>query len=258
MPKAIKKKISKKRGLKEEEVKWAAIRYFDFLKDKKKLLVPAILLLSAAVVIIIVFFINSSSLKGKAHLFEKDAFNYYYKLNLKVSMTDEERWKKSLELFQKAFEIKSTPNAQFYIGNSYFNLGDYKNAITAYNQFIDQFKNDKIILPLVYQKLSSAYFRNGNPEEAYKTINTLAQFENGIFMDTALILEARLDEASKKPEEALKKYKELVADFPSSPWTDEANSKIQIYEKKEELGEKVSEEAVTEDMSVETGSESKE
>lgn len=231
MPKAIKKKVTKKTGLKESEIKGIAVRLLDLIKERKRIFIFTVLVLGVVVISTIAFVVYSSFMKGKAYSFERDAYNYYYNTNLKNPMNDEERWKKALELFQKANKAKSIPVVQFYIGNCYFNLGDYDNAIRAYNEFINKYKREEEMLPIIYQKLASAYIKEGQTDEAAKTLSTLAQFKNGIFKDTALILEARHYEVIGKPEDAVKKYKELVRDFPSSPWSTEAKIKIEMENK---------------------------
>lgn len=230
MPKVIKKRLTKKTRLKEEEVKSKAVETITLLKEKKRLLIYGLSALSLVAILVVIFIFYSFSMKRKAYAYERDAYNYYYSINLKSSMTDEERWKKALGLFQKAVETRATPVVQFYIGNGYFNLGDYENAIKAYNEFIAKYKNDEEILPLVYQKLASAYIKNGRGDEAIKTLNALAQFKNGIFKDTALSLEARYYETTGRQEEAVRKYKELVKDFPFSLWSAEAKAKIETKE----------------------------
>jgi len=235
MPKVIKKKVTKKTGLKEEKVKNAAVRSLDVLKGKKRIFIFIALFLGIAVISTITFVVYSSSIKKKAYSFEKDAYTYYYNINFGNSLTEEERWRKSLELFQKAIEVKSTPSALFYLGNCYFNLGDYDNAIKAYNEFIDKYESNEEILPLVYQKLASAYTKKGKNDEAIKILDTLAEFKDGIFKDTALILVARHYELIGKPELALKKSRELVKDFPFSPWAFEANARLKKEEGKESV-----------------------
>jgi len=223
MPKPIKKRIEKKAVIEEEEVKGIVTHALETIKERKK----GLIYISSVVGVILILFVAGliylSSIKEKAYSFEKEAYSYYYNTNL----NEEERWKKSLELFQKAIEIKSTPVVQFYIGNSYFNMRDYDNAVKAYLKFIDKYKNEEKILPLVYQKLASSYKELGKGDEVIKTLNDLAKFKNGIFKDTALILEAQYYESQGKSEEAIKRYKELVNSFPSSPWSVEAKAKIE-------------------------------
>ncbi len=231
MPKVIKKKIVKKTGLEEDEVKGAVIRSLDKIRQKKKGLIYAVSALGVIIVLSIALMFYFSSTKEKAFILEKDAYNFYHNIDLKNPLPETERWKKSLELFQRAIEIKPTPVAQFYVGNCYFNLGDYNNAIKSYLKFIDTYKGEEEMLPLVYQKLAAAYIKTGKGDEAVKTLESLARLKDGIFKDTALILEARYYESAGKNEEAMKKYKELVKDFPSSTWSAEAKAKTETKDK---------------------------
>ncbi len=159
-------------------------------------------------------------------------------------MSEEGKWKKAIKLYQKSIDIKETPTALFYLGNCYYNLGDYDNAIKQYNVFIDKFRMTKGILPLVYQKLTSAYFKINQNDKALESIDKLAKVENGIFKDTALILEARYYERAGESEKALEKYRQVFTEFPTSPWSAEANSKVAAEEAKhaEETSEETSEE----------------
>jgi tetratricopeptide (TPR) repeat protein len=228
MPKPIKKRVTKKTVFKEPEVKNVAMRALDFIKERKKQLIITVSALCIIAVLYIAFMFYTSSLNKKAYSLEMDAYNYYYGVNLPggLKLTTEERWKKALELYKKSLEVKVTPTALFYLGNCYYNLGDYDNAIKEYNVFIDKFRNEKEILPLVYQKLASAYFKNNRNDKAIETLDALARLENGIFKDTALILEARYYETAGEFKKALEKYKELVNEFPVSPWSAEAQAKI--------------------------------
>jgi predicted Zn-dependent protease len=233
MPKPIKKKTRKKTRLDEEGVKSRALETVQLLKEKRKILIYTLSAIVVVVILAVALIVYSSSVRKKAFSYELDAYNYYYNVNLRETLTDEQRMKKSLELFEKSSDIKSTPAVQFYIGNCYFNLGDYNNAIEAYLEFIDRHSGEKEMLPLVYQKLVSAYMKVGEKDELLKTLADLEQFENGMFRDTALILQARFFETQKNQEEAEKKYRELVKTFPLSPWSVDAKTKIKVEEGKE-------------------------
>jgi tetratricopeptide (TPR) repeat protein len=240
MPKPIKKRVKKKTGLEEEEVKSKALETLRLLQQKKRVLIYAVVAFGILSILVATMIIYSSYLKKRAYDLELEGYRYYYNLNLTSPISDEQRWKKSLKLFQKAVNIKSTPVAMFYIGNCYFKLGDYNNAIKEYNRFIDEYRDNEEILPLVYQKLASAYIKIGRGDDVLKTLDNLAQFKKGAFRDTALILQARYYESKGEIEEAQKRYQELVRDFPLSPWSTEARRKLEV---------KVSEESTgTEDM----------
>ncbi len=249
MPKPIKKRITKKTAIKETDVKNAAIQALDFIRERKKQLVLILSALGIIIVIYTAFVLYTSSSDKSAYFLETDAYNYYYGINLPdgSGLTKEDRWKKALELYKKAIEVQATPTALFYLGNCYYNLGDYNNAIKQYNVFTDKFRDEEKILPLVYQKLASAYFKSNRNDEAIETLGALAQLENGIFRDTALVLEARYYETTGESAKALEKYKELINEFTTSSWAAEAKAKTAVKdakppeEKKEDKGQEQAE-----------------
>jgi tetratricopeptide (TPR) repeat protein len=247
MPKIIKKKVAKKKPVQENEVKSATLQALDALKKRQK---QAIIAISAVVMIVILytaFSVYSSSISKKAYSFEREAYSYYYAENIDKDISEKDRWKKAMELYQKSVNEKMTPTAQYYLGNCYFNLGDYDNAIKEYNVFVKKFKREKGVLPLVYQKLASAYFKSGKNDKAVETLDKLTGVDSGVFRDTALILEARHYEKIGESEKALEKYRQISTEFPASPWSAEANVKISAEEAKksseEKDGEEISEES---------------
>ncbi|MBI5676011.1 MAG: tetratricopeptide repeat protein [Nitrospirae bacterium] len=226
MPKPIKKRIVKKITIQEDEVKSALMHTLDAANERKKHLIIALAAVVGLIAIYIIFSVYSASSKEKAYALETDAYKYYYGIDIKENLTEKERWGKALELYKKSVDIKATPTARFYLGNCYYNLGDFDNAIKEYTVFIDNFRSQKEILPVVYQKLASAYLKKNNNAKAIETLDKLAQLNNGIFKDTALALEARHYETAGDSGKAMEKYKELVKLFPSSSWSAEAKSKI--------------------------------
>lgn len=230
MPKAIKKRVIKKIEA-EEEVKGFIRHTTDFISQRKKLLILISSVLVIVIAITITFILYTIHLTKKAYSLQREADNYYYNINLETPFIEEERWEKALELYQQSLKIKSTPLVQFYIGNCYYRLNDFNNAAKAYTLFINKYTHEEGLLPLVYQKLSSSYIKSGKSEEALKTLQTLKNFKNGAFKDTALIEEARLYEEIGRAEDAKKIYREIVKGFSSSPWSNEAKSKTETREK---------------------------
>lgn len=226
MPKPIKKRIAKKMTIREDEVKSVLMRTLDVAKERQKHLIIALAAVVGLIAIYIIFSIYSASSKEKAYALETSAYKYYYGIDIKESMTEKERWGKALNLYKQSVEIKATPMARFYLGNCYYNLGDFDNATKEYTAFIDKFGSQKEILPVVYQKLASTYSKKNNNVKAIETLDKLAQMNNGIFKDTALALEARSYETAGDSGKAMEKYKELIKLFPSSSWSAEAKAKI--------------------------------
>jgi tetratricopeptide (TPR) repeat protein len=246
MPKIIKKKAVKKKTDQEEGVKSVALQTIEALKKKQQQLVIGVSVIIAVFALFFIFSIYSSSQYKKAYSIEMEAGQYYYGEIEDASLSQEDMWKKALELYQQSVDTKATPTAMYYLGNCYFNLGDYENAIKQYNNFTDKFGGDKAILPLVYQKLASAYFRTEQNDNALDTIKKLGKVNRGIFKDTALVLEARHLESAGAAEKALEIYREIIMEFPASPWTAEANSNIAAAEAEKTAAEKGEEEAAPE------------
>jgi tetratricopeptide (TPR) repeat protein len=75
------------------------------------------------------------------------------------------------------------------------------------------------------------YIQKGDINEAKKSLDLLYNLKTDIYKDFALIEYGRLLEKEGKMDEAKKKYEELAAKFPNSPFIDEIKPKIP--EKKE-------------------------
>jgi tetratricopeptide (TPR) repeat protein len=247
MPKPIKKRIKKKSGIEEEEVKGKAIETLHLLKQKRRTLIYLVSGIIAFVIFVAAFLFYTSSNAKEAYNLETKAFKYYYATRLKQAASESDqstdaqtdRWEKALDLFKKAYKKKSTPVTLFYIGNCYYNLGDNKNAIKTYQEFINSYSENEEIIPLVYQKLASTYRKTGNLKEAYSTLDSLSSYREGMFKDTALILKARYLESEGRQEEAEKIYKEIINNYPNSLWNLEAKSKIDTESPDEAMSEEV-------------------
>ncbi|HDH04354.1 MAG TPA: tetratricopeptide repeat protein [Nitrospirae bacterium] len=230
MPKIIKKRPARKKAVQENEVKSAALHALDKIKQRQRQVVTGVSVVAALIILYVIFALYSSSMSKKAYSLEMEAYNIYYSDASGESMSEEDKWKKALELYKQSVDIKASPTALFYLGNCYFNLGDYDNAIKEYNLLVDRFSSEEGMLPLVYQKLASAYFRTNQNDKALETLDRLAGVEDGIFKDTALILEAGYYEGAGEKEKALEKYREIITEFPVSPWSAEAGSKVAAEE----------------------------
>ncbi len=234
MPKIIKRRPVKKKLADETEVTTHARHALDAIKAKQRQTITIISAIAVVAFLLVAFKFYMSSQSEKIFDLQREAFTYYYKEKPHDTLPDAERWKKALELFQKSVDVKITPTALYYLGNCYFNLGDYENAIKQYSLFSDKLSGEYETLPLVYQKLASAYFKTGKNDKALETLGRLAQVKNGNFKDTALLMEARYYEGKGDTAKAIEKYKTLSAEFPASPWSAEATAKVTQGLKKEE------------------------
>jgi tetratricopeptide (TPR) repeat protein len=251
MPKPIKKRITKKPDTRESEVKGILMGGLDFLKEKKKPALITASVIGAFLVLYIIVSFYRASVTEEALTLESKAYEYYFGTNISSSLPEEDRWKNALDLFKKSVETKETPTALFYLGNCYYKLGDYESAIREYTAFTDRFGDAAEILPIVYQKLASAYFKAGRKEEALNTLETLSGITGRSFRDTALVLEARYYQSTGNSEQELKLYREIVSQFPDSPWLAEAQARIGAEEAAGTVD--AEETAVTEEMNEDAG-----
>jgi tetratricopeptide (TPR) repeat protein len=241
MPKAIKKRVTKKSSLDDADVKTRASELWDninrLISEKKRESIIAVSIAGVILLIILISTMYSSSASSKAYNLEVDAYNVYFAEQSpdQAGLPPELRLRQALELFQKSVDTKASPSALFYLGNVHFKLGDYGNAINEYNRFISKFSGEDAMLPLVYQKLASAYSMTGDNDKVVESLKKLGSIDGGIFRDSALVFEARHYAALGNDDMALNRYQELVSEFPYSMWSPEAGAKIAAANPTEEV-----------------------
>ncbi len=230
MPRAIKKKASKKNIGSEVEITSVLENMRDTLKKKQKtVLTYSLIALSAAVVLAVIIFYQHTA-DQKSRELENRAYNVYYNLYQNKVMTKQEQYQQALDLFQQAYSKQKSPRVLLYIASSYFELGKYDDALKTLNTFTKKHANAKDLLPIAYQKIAAIQFIKGDNEAALKTLDTIYK-SGGIYQDYALIESGRILEKEGKKEEAAAKYRELILKFPDSPFAEEAKTKL--GEKKE-------------------------
>ena len=228
MPKAIKKRISKKIAVDTEEgVRDKLASFKDTLREKQK----AAITYAAAFLIIVSavagFFIYSYTSKQKAQGLEYEAYKTFYS-NPPQETNKTTKYSKALDLFRKANAAKRSPSSLFYIAACYFELGNYDETIKTMKDFVGKYSGDEAYAPLAYQKLATAYIMKGDLQEAKKTLNTLLSLKGDIYKDFALMEEAKIFEKEGKPEEAKQKYEELAKKYPQSPFYEDAKAKSMV------------------------------
>ncbi|MGE5301311.1 MAG: tetratricopeptide repeat protein [Acidobacteriota bacterium] len=226
MPRAIKKKSSKKNAGSETEVvdKLADIR--DQLKAKQKTVLTYGIIAALVVVAVAGILFYRYNEGEKSQQLEYEAYKIYYNEYQKQPAAGQEHFRKALDLFQQAYRKRKSARVLFYIASSYSELGKYDEALKSLDELIKDYPSDKDILPLAYQKIADIQLRKGDKDAALKTLNTLYLSAGNIFKDRALVESARILDSEGKKEEALAKYKELAEKFKDSPYLAEAEAKI--------------------------------
>lgn len=113
--------------------------------------------------------------------------------------------------------------AQFYIGNTYVQMGQPEAALKEYQAFVSRYSGENFLLGLVYQRMGYAYLSLGKQDEAVKAFG---QAESVAGTGPATVELARLYERSGKIQEAQKRYKDITEKLPSSAWAMEARKKL--------------------------------
>lgn len=226
MPKVIKKRVPKKTVATEAEVKDKLASLKDTLKEQQK----AVLKYGVGVLVIIIaitsFLLYNYTSQKKARTLEYKAYKIYYNEYQRPSVNKEEQYKKALDIFKKAYDIRKSPLSLFYIAACYYELGKYDDALKTLKDFTQRYSKEDRFIPLAYQKMAMVCIKKGDINEAMKTLDTLYNLNSNIYKDFALIEYGRLLEKEGKLDEAKKKYKELTAKFPNSPFIDEAKAKL--------------------------------
>ena len=135
-------------------------------------------------------------------------------------------------MFQDILEqYPGTPSAKvslFLLGNSLMETESYLGAIDAYNSLIQGYGQDHILVGLVQQRLGLAHLRNGNREAAVSAFEAVLGNPHALNKDQVLFELAKLAESEEKTDDAVKHYKQLIQEFPLSPFSTEANLRVKV------------------------------
>jgi predicted negative regulator of RcsB-dependent stress response len=231
MPKAIKKRIAKKTGDTETEVKERLSSLKDTLRHRQKTVLKFGVVIIVVLAVLVGFLVHSYTAQKKARTLEYEAYKIYYS-NPQVQGPDKQgQYKTALDMFRKAYDASKSPLSLFYIAACYDDLANYDEALKTLKDFANSYSKDQTYIPLVYQKMAAIYIKKGDTGEAKKTLDTLINLKGAIYKDFALFEYARLLEKEGKKDEANKKYHELVAGFPNSPFAGEAKARLEAEKK---------------------------
>ena len=226
MPKVIKKKISKKIVSAEADVKDRLVSLKDTIKNRQKTAIKYAGVILVIIVAVGGFLIYSFASRNKAKMFEYEGYTIYYNDNQGKFINKKDQYRKALDMFEKAYNIRKSPVSLYYIAGCYYELGNYDDALKRLRDFAQRYSNDPTFVPLAYQKMALIYVKKGDVNDAMKTLDAISNMKGNIFKDFALIEYGRLLEKAGKPENAMEKYRELTSKFPNSPFVEEAKAKL--------------------------------
>jgi tetratricopeptide (TPR) repeat protein len=145
-----------------------------------------------------------------------------------------EELKKAVEVLRKvvAEYPRSTAAAQaaYLLGNALSDLKEWDGAVKAYQDFLARYGDQRLLVPLVYQRLAYVQLSQGKKDEAEKTLSAILSLEGAPNKDQALFELARIEELSSRPEGALARYQELMKEHPKSPFSNEAAVRVKTLD----------------------------
>lgn len=169
---------------------------------------------------------------------EGQAQVHYLDRSLDDAEQSKENVGKAAGLYQRILEDypRTTParNAVYLLGNSLMEQGDYSGAIEAYQQFFEQYGRNAMLQGLVRQRLAYAYLLSGDREKASQAFTDILSAPDVFNKDQVLFELAKLDEADDAMDKALKRYQDLLEQYPASPYAAEASLRVQVLSPEEE------------------------
>jgi predicted negative regulator of RcsB-dependent stress response len=226
MPKAIKKKVSKKELDTEIEVQDRIKNIKKIFENKQRTLAAyGLIALSAAIVIggMALYLFNAHD---KAQQLEYEAYKTYYNLYQKTPLSGQDKAQKAIELYQQAYEKRKSPRLLLSIADAYTTLGKDDEALKTLEDFTKRFAREEALMPLALQKMAGIQIRKGNKAEALKVLDRIVAAPGDMLKDIVLVQKARMLEQDGKKDEATALYKELTEKYPASPYLEEAKGKI--------------------------------
>ena len=140
--------------------------------------------------------------------------------------TAEEKLRDAIKAYQEVLTnypgTKAAAMSQYYIGNSYLDLGDYDQASQALESFIDQEFKFPVLEALVHQRLGYAYLLKGDTAAAQGAFGEVIRIKEALNKSQVLYESGRLHEVQGEKEEAIFRYQKIIKEYPQSPIVPEA------------------------------------
>src|SRR5437660_10458798 len=122
------------------------------------------------------------------------------------------------------------PQAAYLLGNALSERKDWDGAIKAYQDFLARYGANRLLVPLVYQRMAYVQLAQGKLDEAEKTLTAIVQMASAPNKDHALYELGKINELLNRQEGALAYYQQIVKDHPSSPFATEASVRIKTLD----------------------------
>ena len=229
-------------------------QFLFWVEEHRGLVWGGILLVLVVIAAMVGFVMHSSQKQEQAWELEGKAQGMYLDRPLDDVKQGKENVVKASGMFQEIVDqYPGTTSAQislFLLGNSLVEQEKYSEGIAIYNQFIQKYGQDHILVALVQQRLGLTQLLAGDQDAAKSSFQTVLDNPHALNKDQVTFELAKLAESGEKIDVAVGHYKTLIQDYPLSPYSTEANLRLKVLAPEEaENTEKAEETAPAGDSS---------
>ena len=207
-------------------------RVFFFVEQYRRAILGGALLVIVAILALGTVAWLEKEKSREALVLEGQAQSLYVDRVVDDQQKTKENLGKATELYRQILdEYPRTSSARlslYLLGNTLMEQNDLPGAMKAYQQFLDQNRGDDMLVGLVSQRMAYAHLINGDQEAAVGKFSEVLSLPKALNKDQVLFELAKLEEAGEATEKALSYYKQLVEDYPASPYTNEASLRIKV------------------------------
>lgn len=226
--------ISKQMGAENPQFLSRSERMWLFAELHRRTLITGIVVAIAVVILLGALYVVQYQQEQEALALEHQAAQAYLDRSLVDVDTATEKLQEAITLYRRIIQefprTASARSAWYMIGNALAEQDDHAGAIEAYQQFIDQAGNSPALLGLVYQRLGASYLASGDRAKGITAYTQVLEMPQTLNKDQVLFELAKLEEHAKRNDEALARYKQLLDEYPTSPYASEATLRVKILE----------------------------
>ena len=226
--------ISKSVGAENPQFLSRGERAWLFAERHRRALMTGILVTILALILMGILLWVEHQHEQEALALEHQATQAYLDRSLAEGDAAQEKLKEAVSLYRRIIEefphTASARSAWYFIGNALAEQNDQTGAIDAYKHFIDQAGNSPALLGLVYQRLGSSYLANGERKKALDAYTQVLHIPQTLNKDQVIFELAKMEEYATHNDEALARYKQLLDEYPNSPYASEATLRVKILE----------------------------
>ncbi len=182
---------------------------FNYISKNSKIFIIGVSILLCILILISMIYLY---LKKR----EEKAISLFYK---GLSMYEKGNYKSSLNKFEEVTNNFSNTSAYYlsllYIGNCYYNIGDYDKAIDSYLKI---YKKGKIWEEFNFIIINSIGYSYEAKRDYKNAIKYFSELKNGVIDEFYYINVGRCYEELKEKDKAKKIYKEFISKYPNSQY----------------------------------------